>query len=91
MNQQKIILLWCLLVPILFFSCEKSALKDDAQPLVSTNPTNTTLAVATGGTIAVNIWDQKQTVDLIGAGSYFYSAHLMHGTTNLNDAANWLW
>lgn len=91
MNQQKNILLCCLVLQMLFFSCKKTNLKEEAQPIVPANPTNSTLAVATGGTIAVNIWDQKQTIDLIGAGSYFYSGHLMHGTTNLNDAANWLW
>ncbi len=44
-----------------------------------------------GGSITVNIGDTKQQVDLIGAGCYFYSGHIVNGITNFNEAANWLW
>lgn len=47
--------------------------------------------VQTGGSITVNIGSPKQKVDLLGAGCYFYSGHLVNGITNLNDASNWLW
>lgn len=47
--------------------------------------------VQTGGSITVNIGSPMQKVDLIGAGCYFYSGHLVNGITNFTAASNWLW
>lgn len=54
-------------------------------------PDNSTMLVQTGGTINVNIGSPQQKVDLIGAGCYFYSGHIVNGITNTTDANNWLW
>ena len=48
------------------------------------------LAVQTGGSITVDIGNPKQKIDLMGAGCYFYSGHLVN-LANFNTAATWLW
>ena len=50
-----------------------------------------TQLVQTGGSITVGIANVKQKVDMLGAGCYFYSGHLVNGVTNFSDASTWLW
>lgn len=49
------------------------------------------MATQTGGSITVNIGNPQQKIDMLGAGCYFYSGHLVNGITNFNDASTWLW
>jgi len=63
-------------------SAENSTVK--SQKLTPTGDTS-------GGSINIDIGFPQQKVDLIGAGCYFYSGHLMNGITNVDTAANWLW
>lgn len=73
----------------IFLSCEK---KDgEAKKTVVNQPTIKTESIQTGGDIVVNIGNPQQKIDLIGAGTYFYSGHLVNGITNYSTASNWLW
>ena len=71
----------------------KKAITTDLLPASTTKKsgTGTVLSVQTGGSINVNIGNPMQKIDVIGAGCYFYSGHLVNGITNLSDAGNWLW
>ena len=73
-------------------SCKK-AITTDLLPASTTKKSGTgsVLSVQTGGSITVNIGNPMQKIDIIGAGCYFYSGHLVNGITNLSDAGNWLW
>jgi O-glycosyl hydrolase len=51
---------------------------------------NAAARTETGGSITVNIGSPLQQVDLIGAGTYFYSGHIK-SLSNYTDATNWLW
>lgn len=73
---------YCLLV-----SCKKNVKSIDT----SDTSFVSNLSVQAGGSITVNIGSPQQKVDLIGAGCYFYSGHLVNGITNFNDASTWLW
>ncbi|MDB4918566.1 hypothetical protein [Mucilaginibacter sp.] len=75
-------------VPFSFVSCKKETV-----PVTNTDTTSiyNLLSVQTGGSITVNIGSPQQKIDLIGAGCYFYSGHLVNGITNFNDASTWLW
>ncbi|WP_301923341.1 hypothetical protein [Ferruginibacter sp.] len=56
---------------------------------ISTDKSNkgiSLLAVQTGGSITVDIGNPKQKIDLMGAGCYFYSGHLVN-LANFNTAA----
>lgn len=57
---------------------------DKQQALIAAN-------VETGGKITLDLNNPRQTVDLLGAGCYFYSGHIVNGITNYNTAATWLW
>jgi O-glycosyl hydrolase len=73
-----------------FSACKKNIYNNKKQEHVY-SPKLQTDAVQTGGNITVNIGDTKQTIDLIGAGTYFYSGHLVNGITNYTTATNWLY
>jgi O-glycosyl hydrolase len=73
-----------------FSACKKNIYNNKKQEDVY-SPKLQTDAVQTGGNITVNIGDTKQTIDLIGAGTYFYSGHLVNGITNYTTATNWLY
>ncbi|SCW76428.1 O-Glycosyl hydrolase family 30 [Mucilaginibacter sp. NFR10] len=68
-------------------SCRKNAVPP-AQQRVNQPVIN---SVQSGGSITVGIGSPLQKIDLIGAGCYFYSGHLVNGITNFTDASNWLW
>lgn len=75
------------------YACSKKEVQQ-ASPLEKATTKATAITAAsdqTGGSITVNIWDKKQWVDALGAGSYFYSGHVMNGITNPTDAHAWLW
>jgi O-glycosyl hydrolase len=69
-------------------SCGKNSIAPAQQQPIAPPLVNT---VQSGGSIAVGIGSPQQKIDLIGAGCYFYSGHLVNGVTNFTDAANWLW
>ena len=48
-------------------------------------------STATNGTIYADINDKSGAVTHFGAGTYFYSGHLMNGITNTTDAHKWIW
>jgi O-glycosyl hydrolase len=89
MRKIQIIPAVALLLTCGIMSCGKKAglpagqLPPIKQPLVN--------AVQSGGSISVGIGSPQQKIDLIGAGCYFYSGHLVNGITNFADASNWLW
>jgi O-glycosyl hydrolase len=74
-----------ILTAILFTQCEK-----DIPVKVVTPPMVDTTTVKPTGTISFNLNDQKQVIDNIGAGTYFYSGHFM-SLANIADATNWLY
>jgi O-glycosyl hydrolase len=57
---------------------------------IGANSGSISARVETGGSITVGIGSPKQQVDLIGAGTYFYSGHIQ-SLSNYTDATNWLW
>ncbi len=70
-------------------SCNKNSIAPaQQQPSIKKPIVN---SIQSGGSIAVSIGSPQQKIDLIGAGCYFYSGHLVNGITNFTDAANWLW
>ncbi len=100
MKDFKLILTFIITFSLCFSACKKgtqnqpvetNASKD--RQVTTNDPRNSQISnsVQTGGSITVNIGGAQQTVDLIGAGTYFYSGHLVNGITNYNDASNWLW
>ena len=72
-------------------ACKKGEPETSGNSPQGTKDIAGTQAVQTGGSITVQIGSPKQKVDLLGAGCYFYSGHLVNGCTNFTDAANWLW
>jgi|GEM_PF-5175493 len=86
-------LLGALCTVIAFPGCDEplSELSENETTVLPASTNVSATSVQTGGAITVNIWDQKQTIDLLGGGSYFYSGHVMDGITNKTDAHNWLW
>jgi O-glycosyl hydrolase len=86
MKNLKTCLLPLLLILLALNSCNNNSLDtDDVSP-------NSKLAsrVETGGSINVNICCKKQNIDLIGAGCYFYSGHIL-SVSNIDDASKWMW
>lgn len=79
-----------LIIAMLAVSCKKAD-KSIVTHDTDNSSSSTTQSVQTGGSITVSIGSPKQKIDLIGAGCYFYSGHLVNGITNFNDASNWLW
>lgn len=79
----------------LFFavvSCKKHSVDINQSKNATRKSRQLTLAGDTsGGSINIDIGFPKQKIDLIGAGTYFYSGHLVNGVTNPDSAANWLW
>lgn len=84
----KLLLIFAIL-QLLFFSCKKVEKLNEDQTTNKQFSVKTD-AVQTGGSITVNIGNPQQTIDLIGAGTYFYSGHLVNGITNYNTASNWI-
>jgi O-glycosyl hydrolase len=80
-----------LILQFLLYSCEKVPQKMIQKKENGSKTDVSTKAVQTGGSITVNIGSPQQTVDMIGAGTYFYSGHLVNGITNYSTASNWLW
>jgi len=84
-----VLLLFLLFVIV---SCKKNTLDSStsenstvrSEKLTSTGDTS-------GGSINIDIGFPQQKVDMVGAGCYFYSGHLVNGITNPDTAANWLW
>lgn len=71
-------------------SCKKNV-ADVVQPKSGTGKLVALASDTSGGSINIDIGFPQQKVDMIGAGTYFYSGHLMNGITNPDTAANWLW
>lgn len=70
-------------------SCKKSS--QSVNQSLNIKSGKSTFADASGGSINVFIGGPQQKVDLIGAGTYFYSGHIVNGITNYDTAANWMW
>jgi O-glycosyl hydrolase len=86
MKKLKIFILPLLASVLALNSCNNNPLNDevtDSNPKVASK-------VETGGSINVNICCQKQKIDLMGAGCYFYSGHIL-SVNNLDDASKWMW
>jgi O-glycosyl hydrolase len=81
-----------LILSVCIYSCSKENSPNSKSKQVDAQK-NSLIALdnATGGSITVDIAHPQQKIDLLGAGCYFYSGHLVNGITNFNDAANWLW
>jgi O-glycosyl hydrolase len=77
--------LFLLLTGLFFIQCEKEIPTPVIKP-----PTGDTTKLKPTGSIDINLNDKKQVIDLIGAGTYFYSGHVM-ALANVNDAFNWLY
>jgi O-glycosyl hydrolase len=78
-------------MPLIFSSCQKTMVNSVPSGNLSKNSNSASFAVQTGGSINIDIGFPQQKVDLIGAGCFFYSGHLVNGITNFNDASTWLW
>ncbi len=70
---------------VVFNSCNENYEEADTSDANSINS-----RVETGGSINVNICCKEQEIDMIGAGCYFYSGHIL-STKNIDDASNWMW
>lgn len=94
MKKQRFYLAILFFAQLAVISCKKTAvtsLTENEKGSSNGKTENSISAVQTGGSITVNIWDKKQKVDMMGAGTYFYSGHIVNGITNYTDASNWLW
>lgn len=81
-----------LLMLFAIVSCSKNPINSPQPKSGSEKFAKLSLASDTsGGSINIDIGFPKQKIDLIGAGCYFYSGHLVNGITNYDTAANWLW
>jgi O-glycosyl hydrolase len=79
------------IIPLLVSLFILNSCNDNSQELEVINK-NPKLAskIETGGSINVNICCKKQKIDLMGAGCYFYSGHIL-SVNNLDDASKWMW
>jgi O-glycosyl hydrolase len=67
------------------FACNKS---ESILPDNSKIPTSNT--INTGGSITLDFNNPKQVINSIGAGTYFFSNHILN-LTNYEEAAKWIW
>ena len=91
MKKESFLLTLGIMVVCGFLSCRKNTADSEQLNLKHSPKQPAISSVQSGGTIAVNIGFPQQKIDLIGAGCYFYSGHLVNGITNPADASTWLW